>query len=61
LKVGIKKGTILMKHKPMKQYLIMKATGGKSFTMRARSERQVKRRLGRKSLDYIIQEKGGNK
>ena len=45
-----------MERKPIRTYLIMKLNGGKPFTMKAKSERQVKRRLGYKSLDYLIQE-----
>jgi len=49
-----------MERKTVKTFLIMRVNGGgKSFTMKGKSERQVRRKLGRKSLDYIIQEKRG--
>jgi len=52
-----KKGTLFMERKPVKTLLIMRVSGGsKPFTMKAKSELQIKRRLGHKSLDYLIQE-----
>jgi len=50
------KGTIFMERKPVNTCLIMRVSGGgQPFIMKAKSERQVKRRLGHKSLDYLIQ------